>query len=168
MPVSDEDFENIMAGLREAKAFIEGTADPATCRVHRPAVMDVRAKDDGIVMSLEDARQWAMTECDAWNARDLERIIDRYAENVTPCSPAVVTRMDRPNGVLRGKAEVRDYFAIGLQAPNLHFELLDVLAGVNALCMIFRRETGVVVSDVFDFDAQRQVVRLLACYGERS
>jgi hypothetical protein len=119
-------------------------------------------------MTLEEAHQWAVAECDAWNARDLERIIGRYAEDVTLSSPAVVTRLGRPDGILRGKAEVREYFAIGLRAPDLHFELLEVLAGVNALCMIFRRETGVVVSDVFDLDDRRQVIRLLACYGERS
>jgi hypothetical protein len=38
--VSDEDFENVMVGLRETKAFIEGTADPATYRMHRPETRD--------------------------------------------------------------------------------------------------------------------------------
>jgi hypothetical protein len=116
-------------------------------------------------MNLEEARQWAVAECDAWNGHDLERILSRYAEEVTLSSPAVVTLMGRPDGILRGKNEVRSYFATGLQAPGLNFGLLDVLAGVNSLCMIFRRETGVVVSDVFDLDDQRRVIRLLACYG---
>jgi len=73
--------------------------------------------------------------------------------------------LGRVDGKLRGRGEVRDYFAGGLQAPRLHFELLQVLAGVESLCMIFRRETGIVVNDIFDLDGERHVVRLLACYG---
>jgi hypothetical protein len=126
-----------------------------------------RARDeDPDPMTPAEARHWATAECDAWNALDLDRIIARYADDVTLSSPAVVTRMDRPDGRLRGKAEVRAYFAIGLRAPGLRFALLDVFSGVGALCMIFRRETGVVVCDVFEFDERGRVARLTACYGD--
>jgi hypothetical protein len=114
----------------------------------------------------QDAWNWAAAECDAWNRRDLEAIMLRYAENVALSSPAVVTRMGRADGWLHGKAAVRDYFKTGLQAPGLHFELVDVLFGVNALCMIFRRETGVTVCDLFELDSQDRVTRLIACYGQ--
>jgi hypothetical protein len=117
------------------------------------------------VKTWQEAWNWAAAECDAWNRRDLDAIMARYAEGVVLSSPAVVTRMGRADGWLHGKAEVRAYFAIGLQAPTLHFELLDVLFGVNAICMIFRRETGVAVCDLFELDDQDRVIRLLACYG---
>jgi hypothetical protein len=113
----------------------------------------------------QDAWDWAAAECDAWNRRDLEAIMAHYADDVALSSPAVVARMGRADGWLHGKAEVRDYFAVGLQTPGLHFELVDVLFGVNVICMIFRRETGVTVSDVFELDDQDRVIRLLACYG---
>jgi hypothetical protein len=113
----------------------------------------------------QDAWDWAAAESDAWNRRDLDAIMAHYADDVALSSPAVVARMGRADGWLRGKAEVRDYFAKGLQAPGLHFELVDVLFGVNVICMIFRRETGVMVSDVFELDGQDRVIRLLACYG---
>jgi hypothetical protein len=120
---------------------------------------------EATVKTWKDAWNWAATECDDWNRRDLEAIMTRYAEDVALSSPAVVARMGCTDGWLRGKANVRRYFEIGLQAPGLHFQLLDVLAGVNAICMIFRRETGVTVSDLFEFDDQDRVIRLLACYG---
>jgi len=113
-----------------------------------------------------EAWDWAAAECDAWNRRDLEAIMMHYADDVALSSPAVVTRMGGTDGWLHGKAKVRDYFAIGLQAPGLHFELLDVLVGVNAICMIFRRETGATVCDVFELDDRDRVIRLLACYGQ--
>lgn len=113
----------------------------------------------------EEAWSRATAECDAWNRRDLDAIMMRYADDVALSSPAVVTRMGRADGWLRGKAKVREYFEIGLQSPGLHFELVDVLFGVNALCMVFRRETGVTVCDIFELDDQDRVIRLLACYG---
>ena len=113
----------------------------------------------------QDAWDWAAAECDAWNRRDLDAIMAHYADDVALSSPAVVARMGLADGWLRGKAEVRDYFAKGLQAPGLHFELVAELFGVNVICMIFRRETGVMVSDVFELDGQDRVIRLLACYG---
>jgi len=113
-----------------------------------------------------EAWDWAAAECDAWNRRDLEAIMMHYADDVALSSPAVVTRMGRADGWLHGKAKVREYFAGGLQAPGLHFELLDVLVGVNAICMIFRRETGATVCDLFELDDRDRVTRLLACYGQ--
>jgi SnoaL-like domain len=114
----------------------------------------------------KDAWNWAAAECDAWNRRDLDAIMRRYAEDVALSSPAVVTRMGRADGWLHGKDEVRKYFEIGLQNPGLHFGLVDVLFGVNAINMIFRRETGVTVSDLFELDNEDRVIRLVACYGQ--
>ncbi|HTP93414.1 MAG TPA: nuclear transport factor 2 family protein [Xanthobacteraceae bacterium] len=115
----------------------------------------------------QEAWDWAAAECDAWNRRDLDAIMAHYADDVALSSPVVVARMGRADGWLHGKAEVRKYFEIGLRAPGLHFELIDVLFGVNVLCMIFRRETGVTVSDTFELDDQNRVTRLLACSGRR-
>jgi hypothetical protein len=114
----------------------------------------------------KEAWDWAAADCDAWNRRDLEAIMSQYAEDVVLSSPAVVARMGRPDGWLHGKAKVREYFAIGLQIPGLHFELLEVFAGVSALCMIFRRETGAAVADLVEFDDRSRVTRLVACYGQ--
>ncbi|MFY9838773.1 MAG: nuclear transport factor 2 family protein [Xanthobacteraceae bacterium] len=115
----------------------------------------------------KEAWNWATAECDAWNKCDLETIMMHYANDVALSSPAVITRMGRADGWLHGKAKVREYFEMGLKAPGLHFELVDVLFGVNAICMIFRRETGVTVSDLFELDDQDRVIRLLSCYGQR-
>jgi hypothetical protein len=117
------------------------------------------------VKTWQEARDWAAAECDAWNRGDLDAIVARYADEVALSSPAVVARMGHADGWLHGKAAVRAYFEIGLRAPGLHFELIDVLFGVSAICMIFRRETGVTVSDLFELDDQDRVRRLLACYA---
>lgn len=43
MSDGNADFEGIMQGLREALAYVEGTADPSTYKVHAPRDVDVRA-----------------------------------------------------------------------------------------------------------------------------
>jgi len=39
--------------------------------------------------------------------------------------------------------------------------------GVNTICMIFRRETGDTMSDIFELDDQDRAIRLLACKGRQ-
>lgn len=110
----------------------------------------------------EMGRQWI----DAWNRRDLDAILTHYAEDVEVCSPKVVERLGTPSGLLRGKNRLREYFAIGLQKPDLHFELMDVLVGVNAMTVVYRRENGAMVADCSELDEQGRIKRMIACYGE--
>lgn len=49
--MSNAVFEGIMAGLEDAKSIIDGTADPATYRVHEP--VDVRAIRNRLGLSQE-------------------------------------------------------------------------------------------------------------------
>jgi hypothetical protein len=116
-------------------------------------------------MTLEEARQRAAAWCAAWNNRDLDAIMTHYAENVAFSSPTVVARWGVADGWLRGKAKLRDNFAIGVKAPGLHFELIDVLLGVNAMCVVYRRESGMLVSDLVEFDEHGHGERVFACYG---
>jgi len=47
----------------------------------------------------------------------------------------------------------------------LRFELVDVLTGVNTMCVIYRRETGLLVSDLVELDSQMKGRRVVACYS---
>jgi hypothetical protein len=116
-------------------------------------------------MLIEQARQAAQDWCDAWNLRDLDGIMRHYAEDVEFSSPTVVKRWGVADGWLRGKAKLRENFAIGMKAPNLHFELIDVLLGVNAMCVVYRREAGALVTDLVEFDGEGKGRRIIACYG---
>jgi putative transcriptional regulator len=94
MTVINEDFDNIMAGLAEVKAIREGTADPATYRMHRPQAVDVKAirKRSGLTQ-VDFARRFGFTAAAVrdWEqnrrtpeaaARVLLMIIDREPEAV--------------------------------------------------------------------------------------
>ena len=79
------------------------------------------------MITMDDARQKAAAWCAAWNSRDLDAIMSHYAEDVAFSSPTVVARWGIADGWLRGKPKLRDNFAVGVNAPDLHFELIDVL-----------------------------------------
>jgi|GEM_PF-45418 len=111
-------------------------------------------------------RARAVAWIDAWNRRDLEAILAHYADDVALCSPRVVERTGAADGWLRGKAALRAYFARGLEAPGLRFERVEVTVGVGAMTVVYRRETGVLVTDTSELDAEGRVVRMVACYGE--
>lgn len=109
----------------------------------------------------EIAKDW----CEAWNRRDLDGILRHYADDVEFSSPTVVKRWGIADGWLRGKAKLRENFAIGVKASNLHFELVDVLLGVNTMCVVYRRESGALVTDLVELDANGKGRRVIACYG---
>ena len=119
-------------------------------------------------MLIEQAREAARSWCDAWNQRNLDAIMDHYADDVEFSSPTVVKRWGIADGWLRGKGKLRENFAIGVTAPELHFELLDVLLGVNSMCVVYRRENGALVTDLVEFDEQGKARRVIACYGSAS
>jgi ketosteroid isomerase-like protein len=113
----------------------------------------------------EEAWQAAREWCDAWNRRDIEGIMHHYADDVEFSSPTVVKRWGIADGWLRGKDKVKDNFAVGVQSKDLRFELLDVLFGVNAMCVVYRRETGALVTDLVELDENGKGRRVIACYG---
>ncbi len=107
------------------------------------------------------ARGW----CDAWNRRDIDAIMAHYAEDVEFNSPTIVHRWGNADGWIRGNARLRANFEIGVKAPNLRFDLIDVLLGVNAICVIYRRETGTLVSDLVEFNSEGLGRRVFASYS---
>lgn len=124
------------------------------------------ARPTAKTLSPAEARAHAVAWVDAWNRRDLDAILAHYADDVSVCSPRVVERTGAADGWLRGKAALRDYFAKGLANPALRFELVDVTVGVGAMTVVYRRETGVLVTDCAELDASGRITRMVACYGE--
>jgi ketosteroid isomerase-like protein len=68
---------------------------------------------------MRDPRQAAQKWIDDWNRRDLDAILEHYAEDVQVCCPRVVERFGVGDGWIRGKERLREHFAIGLRQPNL-------------------------------------------------
>lgn len=116
-------------------------------------------------MTPEAARAFALGWINAWNQHDLEAVLAHYAEDFEFSSPLIADFAGEPSGTLRGKDAVKAYWAKGLaRLPDLHFELIDVLAGVDSLMVYYRGHRGP-AAEVFLFDASGYVKRGVALYG---
>ncbi len=110
------------------------------------------------------ARVFAAEWIDAWNAHELDRVLVHYADDFEMRSPLIVTIAGEPSGRLKGKAAVRAYWRKGLQLlPDLHFELVSILAGVEGLTLMYRGHRGL-AAGVFRFSPDRTVVEVSARY----
>ncbi|HTI41213.1 MAG TPA: nuclear transport factor 2 family protein [Vicinamibacterales bacterium] len=111
------------------------------------------------------AKHFAADWIDSWNAHDLDRVLAHYADDFEMSSPFIIQMVHEPSGVLRGKAAVRAYWTRALERiPDLHFELISVLAGVMSITLYYESAGGRLAAEVFHFDADRKVARAVAHY----
>ncbi len=83
----------------------------------------------------EIAQQWI----EVWNSHNLDEILSHYAEEIEFSSPLIAKLLGDAGGKIRGKAALKDYFGQGLKTyPDLKFELVQVLVGVNSLVIYYR------------------------------
>ena len=113
------------------------------------------------------AREFAEEWIAAWNSHDLERIFAHYRDDFEMQSPLIIERMGVPSGTLKGKDAIRPYWRIGLAAkPPLHFELQDVLVGVDTIAIYYRSvNRDRMVAEILRFDDQRRVIYGAGLYG---
>ena len=111
------------------------------------------------------ARRFATEWIAAWNAHDLDRVLSHYANDFEMSSPYIVTLAGEPSGTLIGKAAVEAYWRKALSAfPDLHFDLVSVLAGAKSITLYYKGARGRFVAEVFHFDAEQKVSRAFAHY----
>jgi len=110
------------------------------------------------------AQEWVAT----WNAHDLERILEHYADDVELVSP-FVAKLTGSDGSVHGKAALRDYCARGLKAfPTLRFELVRIYSGVRSCVLEYRSINSLRTAEVMEFDEQGKVRRVLAHYSDEA
>ena len=116
-------------------------------------------------MDKEFAKHFAREWIDAWNSRDLERVLSHYAADFEMSSPVIVQVTGEPSGRLKGKEAVGAYWAKALALiPDLRFELLSTLVGVGSVVLHYRGAGGRLAAEVFHFGPDGKVVRAFAHY----
>ncbi len=116
-------------------------------------------------LALRFAEEWI----DAWNRRDVEHILQHYADGVTYHSPFVARLAGQATGVLSGKAALRDYFIAGLAAyPDLRFSLRAVYAGVASVVLEYDSVNGLIAAETFVLDSSVRATQVLCHYRERA
>jgi ketosteroid isomerase-like protein len=108
------------------------------------------------------ANHWAA----AWNAHDLEAILDHYEDTVELTSPAATQLLGTTEGKITGKANLRDYFRRGLDAyPELHFQIEDVLWGISSVVLYYRNQKGTRTAEFMELSLSGKVARVVAHYN---
>jgi len=120
---------------------------------------------EGIV-TRDDAWNLAEHWLGAWNAHDLELILSHYEEHVELTSPVAAQILGTADGKVIGKSNLRAYFRRGLEAyPELHFQLQDVLWGLNSVVIYYRNQKGTRTAEFMELGASGKVARVVANYS---
>lgn len=102
----------------------------------------------------------------AWNNHDLDAVMTHYEDEVELTSPVAAQLLGTAEGKVAGRANLRAYFQRGLQAyPELHFQLVDVLWGLNSLVLYYTNQKGTRTAEFMELTANRKVIRVVANYS---
>lgn len=112
--------------------------------------------------ALRFAQEWIA----AWNSHDLERVLSHYSDDFEMNSPMIARIAGEPSGRLVGKQAVGAYWAKALtMLPDLRFEFVAVLGGVDSLVIQYYGAGGHLAAEVFQFGPDQKVIRAFAHYG---
>jgi hypothetical protein len=140
------------------KALVNDQSDPTirsteTCGFHS----SLRAKK---------ATEFAASLVEAWNSRDLDRIVTHYSEDVVFSSPLVRIIGGADSNSIRGRVALRSYFSAALRKfPSLRFRLRAVYAGDQAVILLYHSVNGLVACEKLKLNEKGQIIRVWVYYG---
>ncbi len=104
-------------------------------------------------MTIPDPGEFSQTWLNAFNAHDIDAVLAHFHDDVVFTSPVAARVAPETAGIVHGKATLRTYWIKTLTSvPDLHFELVEVYAGVDTIVITHRDQTGQVVAEVLTFD----------------
>lgn len=100
------------------------------------------------------------TWVEAWNARDLARVLMLYADDAVMTSDRIPMLGFDPSGTVRGKDALRAYWgkALGL-IPNLHFTLIDLFVSPDSVVVFYENERGKKICEYLRVNAAGLIVQ---------
>jgi hypothetical protein len=104
-------------------------------------------------MDYSRVRDFVGTWLEAWNGHDVEAVLAHFAEDATFTSPVAARILEGSDGVVHGKAALRNYWREGLRRiPDLRFDLVGIYVGVDTIVINYRNQSGGLVNEVLRFD----------------
>jgi ketosteroid isomerase-like protein len=77
---------------------------------------------------------------DAFNTHDLERLLSLYDDNAEHFSPKLKIRKPETNGLVKGKAAMRDWWQDAFERlPSLHYKATSLTANGERIFMEYIR-----------------------------
>jgi ketosteroid isomerase-like protein len=101
--------------------------------------------------NLNIARAWF----DAFNAHDLENLLQLYHDDAVHYSPKLKTRHPETNGFIKGKDALRMWWHDAFdRLPTLHYEVISLTANDDRVFMEYKRhvqgEEAIQVGEVLE------------------
>jgi ketosteroid isomerase-like protein len=112
-------------------------------------------------------QQWAQAFAkdwiESWNSHDMNRILAHYTDDFEMSSPLIVERLGLPEGKLKGKNAIREYWLPGLSMkPPLQFELVDVFVGVEEITIYYKNVGRRLVAETLFINSAGKATRGMA------
>lgn len=110
----------------------------------------------GCIVSTPDPAFFAEEWAAAFNRLDVDAVLEHFHDDVVFTSPVAARVIPGSDGVVRGKAALREYWSAAAKImPDLHFDILGVYRGQSVLVINYRNERGRLVNEVLEFDGDR-------------
>ncbi len=118
-------------------------------------------------MTTDEADAFVREWIDAWNARDLERVLSHWADDCVFTSPLVVKVTGEASGTVRGKAALREYWRRAMEVnPGLHFTLERTYVGHDSVVIGYRNHRGQACAEMVRLGADGRAVAGMAHYRD--
>ena len=108
-----------------------------------------------------DAKQLAALGRDwvaAWNSHDLERVLALYSDDFEMTSDRIPEFGFDASGTLRGKENVRAYWAKGFTIiTNLKFELIDTYVSPDSIVVFYQNQRGHKICEYLRLNAEGKI-----------
>lgn len=100
------------------------------------------------------------TWVEAWNARDLDRVLTLYDEATVMTSDRIPAMGFDPSGTVHGKDALRAYWSKALALlPDLHFSLIDLFVSPDSVVVFYENERGKRICEYLRVNAQGLIVQ---------
>lgn len=105
------------------------------------------------------AEDFAKAWINSWNAHDIDAVLSHYADDFVIETPRALEVVPESNGIVVGKKAVRKYWLVSMeQRPNLQFQLLDLLIGINGISIYYlNAATNKRSVEVMNFNSDKKV-----------
>jgi ketosteroid isomerase-like protein len=111
------------------------------------------------------AEKFAAEWIAAWNSHNLEAVLSHYTDDFEMTSPVITQITGEASGKLKGKEAVGAYWATALERlPDLHFDLANILVGVDSITLYYKGHRGFSAELLF-FDETGMVFKAFAHYA---
>jgi len=139
---------------------------PESTRINEARVEGDSNTGEKRMLTEKQVRQLADHWIYAWNSHNLDEIMTHYDDAVVLVSPVALKILNVPSGMVNGKNALKAYFAKGLEIyPDLKFELIDLMWGVNSMMLYYKNQKGIKVGEFMEIGSTGKVLRVVANYN---